>query len=257
MTYAAYNPDRSPRPAVSREEWLKARKSLLEHEKELTRLRDKISAERRKLPWVKVEQNYVFDAPEGKVTLAELFDGRSQLAVYHFMLTPGKDHVCPGCSFIADHIDAARRHFEHADLSFAAISRAPLSQIMPVKKRMGWDFRWVSSNGNDFNYDYGVSFTEEQIAKGETNYNYGTTPYAEVDLPGTSVFAKDEAGEVFHTYSTYTRGGEILLGALNWLDLTPKGRNETGIMSWVRLHDEYDGSRGGADACCHSSMNSH
>ena len=251
MTYAAYNPDRSPRPAVSREEWLKVRKSLLEHEKELIRLRDKISAERRKLPWVKVEQNYVFDAPEGKVTLAELFDGRSQLAVYHFMLTPGKDHICPGCSFIADHVDGARQHFEHADLSFVAISRAPLSQIMPVKKRMGWDFKWVSSNGNDFNYDFGVSFRPEQLANGTAIYNYRKLGSDRVtDAHGTSIFAKNDAGEVFHTYSTYSRGDEILLGAFHFLDLTPKGRNEDRTMNWVRLHDEYEDRPAPAASCC-------
>jgi predicted dithiol-disulfide oxidoreductase (DUF899 family) len=233
---------------VTREEWLVARKALLSRERELTRLRDAVSAERRALPWVKVEKTYVFDTSAGKASLADLFDGRSQLVVYHFMLTPGSDHICDGCSFLADHVDAARMHFEHADLSFAAVSRAPLAQIESVKRRMGWRFRWVSSFGGDFNYDYGVSFTEEQIAKGEARYNYGTTPYAEVDLPGTSVFAKDSAGQVFHTYSSYARGGDILLGAYNWLDLTPKGRNETNIMDWVRLHDEYEDKH--AHACC-------
>jgi predicted dithiol-disulfide oxidoreductase (DUF899 family) len=178
-------------------------------------LRDKLNAERRTLPWVMVDKPYMFDGPNGKETLADLFEGRSQLAIYHFMLTPGSDHVCEGCAFLADHIDAARMHFEHADLSFAAVSRAPLSQIEPVRKRMGWRFKWVSSSGNDFNYDYHVSFTQEQVAKGEADYNYGTTPYAHVDLPGTSVFAKDAQGKVLHTYSSYSRGGELLLGALN------------------------------------------
>ncbi len=182
----------------------------------------------------------MFGGPHGKETLADLFDGRSQLLVYHFMLTPRSDHICDGCSFLADHVDAARMHFEHADLSFAAISRAPLAHIEAVKKRMGWRFQWLSSFGSDFNYDYGVSFTEEQIASCEIGYNYGTTHYAAVDLPGTSVFAKDEAGDVFHTYSCCARDGELLLGAFNFLDLTPKGRNETSIMSWVRLHNEYD-----------------
>jgi predicted dithiol-disulfide oxidoreductase (DUF899 family) len=236
---------------VARDEWLEARKALLVKERELTHLRDRFSAERRALPWVKIDKTYLFDAPEGKLTLGDLFDRRGQLVVYHFMLTPGSDHICDGCAFMADHVDAARLHFERADLSFAAVSRAPLSQIELVKRRMGWRFRWVSSYGSDFNYDYGVSFTDEQIAKGKTDYNYGTTPYASPDLPGTSVFAKDEKGEVFHTYSTYSRGSETLLGALNWLDLTPKGRNETSTMSWVRLHDEYQKNR--LDACCHSS----
>ncbi len=190
----------------------------------------------------------MFDAPEGKVTLAGLFDGRSQLAVYHFMLTPGKDHICPGCSFIADHIDGARQHFEQADLSFTAISRAPLSQIMPVKKRMGWDFHWVSSNGNDFNYDFGVSFTPEQIKSGSATYNYRPLRSTSMtDLNGTSIFAKNDAGEVFHTYSTYSRGDEMVLGAFHWLDLTPKGRDEDSVMSWLRLHDEYEQP---AHACC-------
>ncbi len=234
---------------VSRKEWLAARKALLAKERELTHLRDRISAERRALPWVKVEEDYVFDAPEGRASLADLFDGRGQLAVYHFMLAPGSDHICDGCAFLADHVDGARQHFEQADLSFVAVSRAPLAQIEAVKRRMGWRFRWVSSFGSDFNYDYGVSFTAEQVARGQTGYNYGTTPYAAADLPGVSVFARDEAGQVFHTYSAYARGGELLIGAFNWLDLTPKGRNETSTMSWVRLHDEYDKQ---PTSCCHS-----
>jgi len=232
-----------PHTIVSRDAWLKARKTLLAKEKELTHMRDAVSAERRALPWVKVEKTYVFETPTGKKTLADLFDGRSQLMVYHFMLTPGKDHICPGCSFIADHVDAARQHFEHADLSFAAISRAPLAQIEAVKKRMGWRFQWASSNGADFNFDYGVSFTPEQIKSGNIDYNYGATPmkgYKGEDLHGTSVFAKDEKGNVFHTYSTYARGDEALLGAFGFLDLAPKGRNENGTMSWVKLHDEYE-----------------
>jgi predicted dithiol-disulfide oxidoreductase (DUF899 family) len=165
-------------PIVSREEWLQARKAHLASEKALTRMRDQVAEERRRLPWVRVTENYVFDTPQGPRTLADLFDGRGQLYVYHFMLTPGSDHLCPGCSFLADHFDAARRHFEHADLSLAVISRAPLAQILPVKERMGWTFDWVSSHGTSFNYDYGVSFTPEQVASGATGYNYGTTPYA-------------------------------------------------------------------------------
>jgi predicted dithiol-disulfide oxidoreductase (DUF899 family) len=237
---------------VSRKEWLTARKALLAKERELTHLRDRISAERRALPWVKVEEQYVFDAPEGRLSLPDLFDGRSQLAVYHFMLAPGSDHICDGCAFLADHVDGARQHFEQADLSFVAVSRAPLAQIEAVKRRMGWRFRWVSSFGSDFNYDYGVSFTDEQVAKGQTGYNYGTTPYAHADLHGTSIFAKDEAGQVFHTYSTYARGCESLVGAFNWLDLAPKGRNESGIMSWVRLHDEYE-KRPAKAGCCQAA----
>jgi predicted dithiol-disulfide oxidoreductase (DUF899 family) len=237
-------------PVVSRDEWIVARKQHLVTEKEFTRDRDRLSAERRALPWVKVEKNYVFDATEGKATLTDLFDGRSQLIVYHFMLSPTSDHLCEGCAFFADHVDAARMHFEHNDLSFVAISRAQIDKIESVKKRMGWRFKWVSSYGNNFNYDYHVSFTKEQIARGDIDYNYGTTDYASEDLPGTSVFYKDEAGNIFHTYSSYARGGDILLGAYNFLDLTPKGRNETSIMDWVRLHDEYD-SVAEVEHCCH------
>lgn len=235
---------------VSRAEWLVARKRHLEKEKEFTRLRDQLSAERRSLPWVRVEKFYEFDSPEGKQTFVDLFDGRSQLVVYHFMLSPGLNHLCEGCSFVSDHVDAARMHFEHHDLSFVAISRAPIDQIEAVKRRMGWQFRWVSSHNSDFNYDYQVSFTPEQIANGDTNYNYGTTAYAEEDLHGISVFYRDAAGTVFHTYSTYARGVDLLIGAYNWLDLTPKGRNETSIMDWVRLHDEY-GAVTTAESCCH------
>jgi predicted dithiol-disulfide oxidoreductase (DUF899 family) len=239
-----------PHKIVSREEWLTARKALLAREKEHTRERDRLSAARRALPWVKVEKSYVFDAPEGKRSLADLFDSRSQLLVYHFMLTPGDDHLCDGCAFVSDHFDAARQHFEHNDLSFAAVSRAPLAQIMPTKKRMGWRFTWVSSFGNDFNFDYRVSFTPEQIARGDIDYNYGTTKYPLVDLPGISVFAKNDVGEVFHTYSCYARGGENLIGAYHFLDLAPKGRNEKAIMDWVRLHDEYDAPA--SPSCCHA-----
>ena len=232
---------------VSHEQWVEARKSLLARERELTHLHDKIAEERRALPWEKVETDYVFDGPSGKVSLLDLFGPRSQLAVYHFMLAPDSDHICDGCAFLADHIDAARQHFEHADLSFAAISRAPIARIAQVKQRMGWRFPWVSSFGTSFNYDYGVSFTEEQIAAKECNYNYGTTPYGHPDLPGTSVFARDEGGNVFHTYSAYTRGSEPLIGAFHWLDMTPKGRNESDTMSWLKLHDEYDGAK---SSCC-------
>ncbi len=238
-------------PVVSCDEWLVARKQLLAKEKEFTRLHDHLSAERRSLPWVRVDKNYIFDTTEGKATLADLFDGRSQLFVYHFMLTPGSDHLCEGCSFISDHFDAARMHFEHNDLSFVTISRASLEQIEPVKKRMGWQFKWVSSYGNDFNYDYRVSFTKEQIASGDIDYNYGTTHYSSEDLSGSSVFFKDETGTVFHTYSTYARGDDLLIGAYNFLDLTPKGRNESSIMDWVRLHDEYD-NVAESESCCHS-----
>jgi predicted dithiol-disulfide oxidoreductase (DUF899 family) len=235
---------------ASREEWLIARKELLKKEKELTRLRDQISAQRRELPWVRVEKPYVFEGPHGQKTLVDLFEGRSQLLVYHFMLAPDSDHLCVGCCFFADHVDAARLHFEHNDLSFAAISRASIDQIEAVEKRMGWRFQWFSSFGTDFNYDYGVSFTPEQIAAGNVTYNYGTTPYASEDLPGTSVFYRDEAGQVFHTYSTYARGGDLLIGAYNFLDLAPKGRNEKTTMDWVSHHDRYGTAN--SDGCCHA-----
>ena len=225
---------------VSRREWLEARKALLAKERAMTHALDALRAERRELPWVRVDKPYVFEGPDGECTLGDLFRGRSQLAIYHFMLTPGSNHVCPGCSYTADHVDAARQHFEHADLSFAAVSRAPLRRIEEVKDRMGWTFPWVSSHDGDFNYDFGVSFTPEDRAAGRAIYNYGTVIRNSPDMFGASIFVKDEKGDIFHTYSTYHRGTELLMGAFNWLDLTPKGRSETGgTMDWVRLHDEY------------------
>lgn len=227
-------------PIVSREEWLTARKALLVKERAMTHALDALRAERRQLPWVRVEKRYVFDGPDGQCTLGDLFRNRSQLAIYHFMLTPGSDHVCPGCSLISDHIDAARQHFEQADLAFAAVARAPIGRIEEVKGRMGWTFPWVSSYGSDFNFDFGVSFTPEDRAAGRAIYNYGTVIRNSDDMFGTSIFVRGEDDEIFHSYSTYHRGVELLIGAFNWLDLTPKGRNETGgTMSWVRLHDQY------------------
>jgi predicted dithiol-disulfide oxidoreductase (DUF899 family) len=226
---------------VSREDWLAARKALLAKELEMTHALDALRVERRQLPCVKIAEGHVFDGSNGKCTLLDLFGDRSQLAVYHFMLTPDSDHICPGCSYTMDHVDAARQHFEHADLAFAAISRAPIERIEQVKARMGWTFPWVSSGNNDFNYDFGVSFTEADRAADRALYNYGKTRIqTSPDMFGVSVFIKDENGDIFHTYSTYHRGTELLMGAFNWLDLASKGRNETGgTMSWVRLHDEY------------------
>lgn len=226
---------------VSREEWMTARKALFEKERAMTHALDELRAERRGLPWVRVQKDYVFEGPEGPRTLADLFGDRSQLAVYHFMLAPAATHLCPGCSYTMDHADSARQHFEHADLAFAAVSRAPVAEIEAAKARMGWTFPWVSSGDSDFNYDFAVSFTAEDRAAGSALYNYGlTTIQRSADMFGVSVFAKNAAGEVFHSYSTYHRGTELLMGAMNWLDLAPKGRNETGgTMSWVRLHDEY------------------
>lgn len=226
---------------VSREQWLTARKALFEKEREMTHALDALRAQRRQLPWVRIDKPYVFEGPEGPCTLADLFGERSQLAVYHFMLTPGSDHLCPGCSFTMDHADAARQHFEHADLAFAAVSRAPVERIEAVKARMGWTFPWVSSNDGDFNYDFDVSFTAEDREAGRATYNYGLTKIQRSsDMFGLSIFVRDDAGAIFHSYSTYHRGTELLMGAFNWLDLTPRGRNETaGTMSWVRLHDQY------------------
>lgn len=241
-------PLKTEHTVASREEWLAARKELLKTEKELTRQRDKVRADARALPWVKVDKNYVFDGPDGKVTLSDLFKGNSQLIVYHFMFDPAWDEGCPGCSFISDHVDAARMHFENRDVSYVAISRAPLEKLMAYRQRMGWKFPWVSSGNTDFNYDYNVSFTEEQIADGEAFYNYAPNDEAG-ECPGASVFYKNEAGEIFHTYSTYGRGLEEALGTFVWMDITPKGRNEEGTMNWIRRHDQYEKSQGGC--CCH------
>ncbi|MFC6445185.1 DUF899 domain-containing protein [Shinella zoogloeoides] len=225
---------------VSRDEWLTARKALFAKERAMTHQLDALRAERRQLPWVKIDKPYVFDGPDGECTLSDLFGDRSQLALYHFMLTPGSEHICPGCAFTVDHADAARQHFEQADLAFVAVSRAPIRRIEEVRERMGWTFPWVSSGDRDFNYDFGVSFTPEERAEGRAAYNYGLTTIRNAsDMFGLSVFARDAKGDIFHTYSTYHRGTELLMGAFNWLDLAPKGRNENGTMSWVKLHDQY------------------
>ena len=227
---------------ATRAAWLEARKALFEKERAMTHQLEALHAERRRLPWVRIDKRYTFQGPEGALDLDDLFGRQSQLAIYHFMLTPGSHHVCPGCSFLMDHVDAARRHFEHADLAFAAVSRASIERIEEVRQRMGWTFPWVSSGESDFNYDFGVSFTEADRAAGRASYNYGLASISNSpDMFGISIFAKDDDGNIFHTYSTYHRGVELLAGAFNWLDLTPKGRNEgDGTMSWVRLHDEYE-----------------
>ena len=231
----------NPSKVVSEAEWLVARKDLLTREKELTRLRDEVSRHRRELPWVKVDKEYVFDGPKGKETFADLFVGRSQLIVYHFMLGPGWEEGCKSCSYLADHFDGANWHLPHRDVTFVVVSCAPLSEIEPFKKRMGWRFKWVSSHGNDFNFDYHVSATEEERAKGKMYYNYKTDELIGEEMPGLSVFYRDENGDVFHTYSTYARGLDILVGAYNFLDLVPKGRDENpdSTMDWVRHHDRY------------------
>ncbi len=252
-----------PHKVVSREQWLVARKAHLAREKELTRLRDQLSAERRELPWVKVEKEYVFDGPNGKETLADLFGGRSQLIIYHFMFGPGWKEGCPGCSFLADHIDGADLHLSHHDVSLVAVSRAPWPEFAAFKRRMGWRFKWISSYGSDFNCDYHVSPTDAENAAGKRSYNYETIAGADGELPGISVFYKDAAAEVFHTYSSYARGGDILIGAHNYLDLTPKGRNEASTMDWVRHHDRYEDRRPAArteeaaaasESCCHAEQ---
>ena len=228
---------------VSQEEWLARRKKLLSQEKEFTRLRDQLSAERRELPWVKVDKHYVFDGPDGKETLADLFDGRSQLIVYHFMFGPGWEQGCPSCSFVSDHIDGANWHLPQRDVTLLAVSRAPLPEIEAFKQRMGWGFKWVSSYGNDFNHDYHVSFTPDEMARGEVYYNYGMEQFPSEEAPGVSVFYKDPSGAIFHTYSAYARGLDMLVGAYNYLDLVPKGRDEADLpwtMAWVRHHDRYD-----------------
>jgi predicted dithiol-disulfide oxidoreductase (DUF899 family) len=227
---------------VSREEWLEARKALLAKEKAFSRQRDELAGERRALPWVRIEKDYVFDGPEGKAPLASLFGARSQLLVYHFMLGPGWAQGCPSCSYLADHFDGALPHLAARDVSFAAVSRAPMAEIENFQKRMGWRFPWLSSHGNEFNYDFHVSSTAEERAKGRVAYNYGEMAFSGEELPGASAFFKDAQGDVFHTYSSYARGLDLMIGAYNWLDIAPKGRDEEGLqhtMSWVRHHDKY------------------
>jgi predicted dithiol-disulfide oxidoreductase (DUF899 family) len=231
-------------PVVSPQEWLVARKALLVKEKEATRLRDKLTAERMALPWIKIDKEYTFDTPEGKKTLADLFAGRSQLVIYHFMFAPGWGAGCPGCSHMSDHLAGPLPHLEHHDVSLAVVSRAPIAEIEAYKKRMGWHFPWVSSFGTDFNYDFHVSLAKDDLASGTAIYNFATLPAqadaADVEAHGLSVFYKDESGQVFHTYSAYARGVEELVGTLMILDRAPKGRNEKTAGDFVRRHDEYE-----------------
>ncbi len=232
----------SDHKVVSASEWVETRKKYLAKEKEFTRLRDELSRQRRELPWVEIENAYVFEASQGRQTLADLFQGRSQLIVYHFMLSPGWEEGCPSCSFLADHIDGALAHLAARDTTLTVVSRAPLGQIEAFEKRMGWRFPWVSSYGSDFNFDFHVSATGDDIAKGKVYYNYETQDLGVEEMPGTSVFYKDGSGSIFHTYSSYARGGDLLIGTYNYLDLTPKGRDEDGLaftMAWVRHHDRY------------------
>lgn len=226
----------------TREEWLAARTALLAREKALTRERDALAAARRALPWVRVDKRYVFQGSEGEVTLADLFAGRRQLMIYHFMYGPDWNAGCPGCSFLCDHVDAARQHFEHNDLSFAAVSRTSVANIEAYRRRMGWSFRWVSALDSDFNYDFGVSFTPEQLAAGPVEHNFARQSLNMQELHGESLFYRDEDGSLYHTYSSYARAGEDLIGAYRFLDLAPLGRNEGeagSMMAWMRRHDEY------------------
>ena len=231
-----------PHQIVSREEWLVARRRLLAREKEATHLRDAVNAERLALPWVKVEKDYRFDTLEGPKTLAELFGPRSQLIVYHFMLGPNWEAGCPGCSFLSDHLDGALPHLEHHDVTLTAVSRAPLAKIEAYRKRMGWRFPWASSFESDFNFDFHVSFSKADLAGESVFYNFTDLKpeQANDELPGLSAFSRNEAGEVFHTYSSYARGPEELIGTLMILDRAPKGRNESSTMNFLRRHDEYE-----------------
>ena len=242
---------------VSAQDWVVARKELLAREKELTRLRDDLSRQRRELPWEKVDKDYVFDGPGGKETLADLFGGRSQLIVYHFMFGPDWAEGCPSCSLVADHLGASVIHLAQRDVTLAVVSRARREQIEAFQRRMGWPFKWVSSDGTDFNRDYRVSFTPDELAPGNKPYNYGSSGFPSEEAPGISVFARDEDGEIFHTYSAYGRGVEELLGVYRFLDFTPKGRDEGDLpfpMAWVRHHDRYPGQEAaagtGSAACC-------
>ena len=225
---------------VPHDQWLAARRDFLAKEKEFTRLRDELSRQRRDLPWEKVEKNYVFDGPDGKESLGDLFAGKSQLIVYHFMFDPSWDAGCKSCSFWADNFERLPVHLKHRDISLVAISRAPLAKLQAYGRRLDWAFKWVSSGSNDFNYDYRVYFTPEEFEKGEIDYNYGKVRYPVNDLPGISVFYKDPSGAIFHTYSCYARGLDMMNSAYHYMDLTPKGRDEgEGIMAWLRRNDEY------------------
>lgn len=258
MNTAAEEPNTANHPVVSQDHWIAERKVLLAREKELTHLRDQIARERRALPWTRVQKNYVFDTPEGPRALADLFEGRRQLLVQHFMFGPDWEQGCKSCSFMADHTDGMNVHLAHRDVTLVAVSRAPLARIQAFRERMGWRFMWVSSQASDFNHDFQVSFTPQETASGKVLYNYAEQFFPSDEAPGVSVFYKDDAGDVFHTYSTYGRGVEVMMGTYNLLDLTPKGRDEgdaAGGMGWVRHHDRYEDAppakaAPAAGACC-------
>ncbi|HKB89112.1 MAG TPA: thioredoxin family protein [Opitutaceae bacterium] len=227
---------------VSSEEWLAARREFLREEKEFSKLRDRLAAHRRALPWVKVAQPYVFASPSGRVSLTDMFEDRSQLIVYHFMLAPGWEEGCRGCSYVSDHFDGALPHVNARDVSFAAVSSAPLAEIERFKARMGWKFKWVSSHGTSFNRDFRVSFTPEEVETGKADYNFDVNEIGIEEMPGLSVFARGADGDIYRTYSTYSRGLDLLIGAYNLLDLAPKGRDENpeAPMKWVCHHDRYN-----------------
>lgn len=238
-------------PVVSRDRWIAERKVLLEREKELTRLRDRIAGERRALPWVRLSDDYLFDTVDGPRHLSELFQGRRQLLVQHFMLGPGWEQGCKSCSFMADHLDGTAVHLAQRDITLLAVSRAPLAEIQRFRQRMGWQFAWASAHGNSFNRDFHVSFTPEERARGEVYYNYHLTAFPQDEAPGISIFFRNDAGEVFHTYSTFGRGVEVMMGTYSLIDLTPKGRDEAQqayTMEWVRHHDRYEPQP--AAGCC-------
>lgn len=256
-------------PVVARADWLAARLALLDDEKALTAAYDRVAAQRRTLPWVRLEQDYVFDTADGPQPMSALFQGRRQLLVQHFMLGPGWPQGCPSCSFMADHLDGIAVHLAHRDIAWLAVSRAPLDEIERFRERMGWRFRWVSSHGNAFNRDFHVSFTPEELAEGEVDYNYGRRAFPSSEAPGLSVFVRDADGALFHSYSTYGRGVEAMMGAYRLIDLTPAGRDEHNAarpMDWLRHHDRYPeadaGARADVDtgvrpadaapACCHA-----
>ena len=243
-----------PHKVVSQDEWLAARKAHLRNEKALTRMRDLVAAERRSLPWVRLEKKYVFDTTAGKKELADLFGGNSQLIIHHFMWRHDLDQGCVSCSLEADHAEGALVHLQNHDVSYVRVSRAPLDKLLAYKQRLGWTADWVSSWNSDFNYDFHVSFTDEQMKRGgKLYYNYETIDSEQGfnELPGVSVFWKNDQGEVFHTYSSYARGNEEVIGAFIYLDMTPKGRNEAQIMDWVKRNDEY--AQPGGASFCHSA----
>lgn len=232
----------NPNKIVSREVWIEARKALLRDEKEFTRQRDALTAKRQALPWVKLEKDYVFKGADGPLTLRDLFDGKDQLIIYHFMFGPDWAEGCSNCSFWADNFNGVDIHLENIDITLAMVSSAPIDKVLAYRDRMGWTTRWVSAEGSDFNRDFGVTFTAEETKRGEQHYNYGKKQFPSTEAPGVSVFAKGEDGAIYHTYSTYSRGLDMLNGAYHYIDLTPKGRRsekEHGNMHWLKRRDQY------------------